>query len=393
MGIIYRNYQTGDEKQLAQLFNVCFHLSGMGFCRTPNSILWRYVERPGFIPQEIQIAEDADTNQIVGSVYATIEKYRMNRQKLNTGCINDVAVHPNYAKRGIAVRLMNRAHTFFKQSQCHYSVLSADSTSFVYHKLYAPLGYKILHKSHVKYFLTPYILKIVPPLVPIIPYFLYIAAKIRSRLKNLTTKENQGAMKITTCMIDAQNTDYQSPSFQTMIKKLRRLFHRSMKHDWKSYQTFSDTKWQYHRSQAFIRSYTPSFTLLLKGKKIFGYSSFVRQWIYIEKIGLRFPLAVLYDWVIDPQAVPTNKIYQKYAKLLLNQTYHQALHRKCVALLSDIPISEQNLSNSFMRFMNAIPVPKKESSVYAVASLDPKNPDIRDLSPFFLGRGENFMYP
>ncbi|MHA1511278.1 MAG: hypothetical protein ACTSRX_06100, partial [Promethearchaeota archaeon] len=74
MEIEYRTYNSGDEKGLAELFNISFHGSGFGFLRTPNEILWRYVNRPGSSFEEIRIALDKQSGKIIGSVFCVIEE-------------------------------------------------------------------------------------------------------------------------------------------------------------------------------------------------------------------------------------------------------------------------------------------------------------------------------
>ena len=64
MGIEYRNYQSGDEDGLAEVFNYAFQTLGGNFLKTPAHIVWRYVKPPHAKPEEIQIAYDTDTQQI-----------------------------------------------------------------------------------------------------------------------------------------------------------------------------------------------------------------------------------------------------------------------------------------------------------------------------------------
>ena len=64
--IIYRHYKSGDDQQLANLFNITFQQGGGGVVRTPKTWAWRYVQSPGFEPEMCQIAEDVDKNLIIG---------------------------------------------------------------------------------------------------------------------------------------------------------------------------------------------------------------------------------------------------------------------------------------------------------------------------------------
>ena len=62
--IIYRHYKSGDDQQLANLFNITFQQGGGGVVRTLKSWTWKYVQSPGFKPKMCQIAEDIDKNII-----------------------------------------------------------------------------------------------------------------------------------------------------------------------------------------------------------------------------------------------------------------------------------------------------------------------------------------
>ena len=72
VNIIYRHYKPGDEEGLAKLFNKAFPMDLGGYVRTPKNWLWRYVQSPNFEPEMCQIAEDSDTNLIVGVIYVNL---------------------------------------------------------------------------------------------------------------------------------------------------------------------------------------------------------------------------------------------------------------------------------------------------------------------------------
>ncbi len=143
MPIIYRHYRNGDDEQLADLFNRAFQMNGGSIVKTSKSWNWRYVQSPGFEPEMVQIAEDLESNLIVGSVHANlIENIIVDGKKYLTGDINDVACHPDYTKKGIAKNLMEMAINYMKDKGCAISLLSASYNSFTRQKLYSKLGYQ-----------------------------------------------------------------------------------------------------------------------------------------------------------------------------------------------------------------------------------------------------------
>jgi len=142
MEIKYRTYEAGDEVELAQLFNICFHNSGVGFSRTPKRVLWRYLNRPGGKAEEIQIAVDSESNKIVGSISCPIEDLIFNNEHFKAGSINDVAVLPKYRGMGIAKKLLQRTIDFMKSESCKISSLIADPKGHARSHIYLPYGWQ-----------------------------------------------------------------------------------------------------------------------------------------------------------------------------------------------------------------------------------------------------------
>ena len=140
--IIFRHYREGDEKQLADLFNVAFQQNGVGTVRTPKNWIWRYPQSPGFEPEMCQIAEDVNINKIVGAVYANlIEEVHFGNKKYLVGDINDVSCHPDYTRKNIATRLMELSINYMKRKGCDFSILSTGIKGKARKYVYKKLGY------------------------------------------------------------------------------------------------------------------------------------------------------------------------------------------------------------------------------------------------------------
>ena len=168
VNIIYRNYQNGDEEQLADLYNKAFQMNGPGYLRTKENLNWRYIQYPGFESGMIQIAEDIDNNKIVGAVYVNpVEKVRLNGEICLIGSINDVSCHPRYIRKGIASNLMKMAMEYMKKTECMFDIIIADISDPIEEgpalkiytkgfytlvkKVLAPKGIFVTHATEVHY--------------------------------------------------------------------------------------------------------------------------------------------------------------------------------------------------------------------------------------------------
>ena len=62
----------------------------------------------------------------------------------------------------------------------------------------------------------------------------------------------------------------------------------------------------------------------------------MRQWVYFEKLGFRFPLAIIREWGIDSSIISDPKELREIYTLLINELQAASLNRKCVATLFGI---------------------------------------------------------
>jgi len=140
--IIYRHYKPGDEERLADLFNLAFPMELGGYVRTPKSWIWRYAQSPNFEPEMCQIAEDSDTNLIVGVIYVNlVEDIIIGGKNYLTGELNELATHPEYSHRGIAKYLIDMAEEYMKKKGCDISIFNTDEKGIARERLFLKRGY------------------------------------------------------------------------------------------------------------------------------------------------------------------------------------------------------------------------------------------------------------
>ncbi|MGV9173228.1 MAG: GNAT family N-acetyltransferase, partial [Promethearchaeia archaeon] len=186
-GIKYRNYQKGDARQLAYLFNIAFQQNGANFLRTTRTWKWRYLESPEFKPEMCHLAVDTENEKIVGAIYANmIERILIDGKKYKIGHINDVSCHPAYTRRGIAQYLMEKAIDYMKSEGCEFSLLTADYSGVARKKIYLKFGYKDIDRMRV-FINFPHpegALEGFPVLFPFIP-FLWASTNIPAFINKL----------------------------------------------------------------------------------------------------------------------------------------------------------------------------------------------------------------
>jgi GNAT superfamily N-acetyltransferase len=63
--------------------------------------------------------------------------------EVKVGGIWDVATHPAHTRKGIATVLMQRAHEYFQEKDCHFSLLTSGRADIA-HSFYKKLGYEVV---------------------------------------------------------------------------------------------------------------------------------------------------------------------------------------------------------------------------------------------------------
>ncbi|UYP45198.1 hypothetical protein NEF87_001483 [Candidatus Lokiarchaeum ossiferum] len=385
MNIIYRNYQPGDEVQLAELFNLCFHQSGVGFLRTPRGLKYRYVKRPNFNPNEIQIAEDTHKKLIVGAVFSTLEEIFLDGKQLLSGSINDVAVHPNYIKIGIAKTLMIQALTFLKQQKCELSTLAADPKGHARLKLYIPLGWR--DYSSIRVWISPNInfFRYLPLLSPLL--FLFIPFYFYSKLKMRKIKKKMKDHGIHGSIIHPSTVGFNHSSSHNSF---RNFYNKIGKQQRNGKILISDQEWKHFRKQNIRSGLKPTFIALYKKERIIGFASFLCQWIYFDKLGFKFPLATIREWGVDHSITSNAQENSQIYNFLLDLIREAALQRKCVTVLF-------GLTDQFPYFSRILKKKKFISTsggVFMINNINPRNKQSGKIfKPFIMDIGEMFLHP
>ncbi len=385
MKIEYRNYCPGDENQLADLFNLCFHQAGVGFLRTPRGLKYRYVDRPHFDPKEIQIAEDKSTKKIVGAVYSTLEEFFWEEKQYLSGSINDVAVHPSYGRLGIAKKLMIQALDFMKEKNCDFSTLAADPQGHARSKMYIPLGWTDFITVRVWFTLNIHIFRYLPLLssifVPLIP--IHFGSLIKGKREKAILKKQ----KIKGFII---HPDTNSLINGNLSHTFHNLYNSICKKQRNGKNHLSTEEWTYFRERSIRSGLKPTLIVIYKKGKMIGGASILRQWMYFEKFGFKLPLAIIREWGID-HAFSTNPIeIQQTYEYLVGLIKQAAWERKCVAPLFGITTQFPYFS-SILRKKQFLSMPggvlminKLKQRIQFFSKRDkPVNMDI----------GEMFLYP
>ncbi|MHA1915616.1 MAG: GNAT family N-acetyltransferase [Promethearchaeota archaeon] len=287
--IIIRSYKKGDEKDLADLFNIAFQKGG-GFIRTPKSWYWRFVQSPGFEPKMCQIAEDINKKKIVGAVYANLIEFTPLRgKKYLVGDINDVSCHPDYTRQGIATTLMKKSINYMVEKGCDFSLLSTDFKGFARNKIYIKLGYKdVDREDFLIQFPYPfqiirdfYALGIFLPILLSISYIPRILNRIRIRRNRFF---NDFSYEI--------NFDKKHGEFMKAVNQITPKYYEG-------YPEYSFSKFSWARIKVPAKRQKPTYIIVKKGKKIIGGAVLTHQNIYMFKFGLKLRIGVIHDIFLD----------------------------------------------------------------------------------------------
>ncbi|QEE17893.2 GNAT family N-acetyltransferase [Promethearchaeum syntrophicum] len=335
MEIKYRTYEAGDEVELAQLFNICFHYSGAGFSRTPKNILWRYLDSPSGKAEEIQIAINSKTNKIVGAISCPIEDLIFNGEHFKSGSVNDVAVLPKYQGKGIAKELLQRTIDFMKREGCKISSLIADPKGHARSHLYLPFGWQDIVKIEVCVSLNISILRYFPIIFPYAPFLILNIIKQNFRLKKLERKFLR--LNIKTKII---HTDRNNLIPKDLNDILRCMYNDNSMKNFNGSVNFSKEYWKHFRENPISSGSKPTYIVLYRNQEIIGFSSFTRHWFQLEKIGFRIPLAIAREFIIDRRYFTNFNHFLLSSSFLIEKTIEASKERKCSTLL--VAVSDQN---------------------------------------------------
>jgi ribosomal protein S18 acetylase RimI-like enzyme len=288
--IIYRHYKSGDDQQLANLFNITFQQGGGGFIRTPKSWVWRYVQSPGFEPEMCQIAEDIDKKIIVGAVYANlIEKIPLGSSEYLVGEINDVSCHPKYARKGIATNLMKMAIEYMQKKGCDLSLLSTGYNDFAQKKLYKKLSYVDVDKEII-FIQFPNILRLIRDIYAFA--FLFPAFFIYSYIPRFI---NRIKMKFYPSFKDfAFEINHNKKHFGYM-KAVNNILPKY----YTGFPKYNKTKLLWSRVKVPAIRHKPTYVIIRKKGIIIGGATISHQNFYIFKYGIKIRIGLIHEIFLD----------------------------------------------------------------------------------------------
>jgi len=324
VNIIYRNYQTGDDEQLADLYNKAFQMNGPGYLRTKENLNWRYVQYPGFEPEMIQIAEDTDNNKIVGAVYVNpVEKVKLNGEICLIGSINDVSCHPSYIKKGIASNLMKMAIDYMSKKRCDISFLTADYHGFPRNKIYSKFGYVDIDRAFM-FINFPNIFQLfkdIPGLLFLIPS-LFIISYVPRIITRVLTKFN---------------SKVKSFSYKISYKLNHNEYAKISKNIIKKYYTgvpiynIRNIKWA--RIKVPGQKQKPTYITIQEGEEIIGGAKITQFDIYAIKFGIKIRFGIIHEIFLDKSRFDLEKSLKCGYKYLIDKVLKAATRRGIAGLL------------------------------------------------------------
>ena len=380
MQIVYRHYHDGDDENLANLYNIAFQMNGAGFVRTPKGWNWRYVQSPSFEPEMIQIAEDKDTQKIVGAIHVNlIEELMLNEKKYLFGEINDVICHPDYTNNGIATKLLKRAIQYMERKGCDFSILTADAKGFPRKKLYLKNGFEDYSRL-VMLFSFPNIFRLIrdfPGFSGFIPVF-FILSYLPRIIFRFLIRRNPNFKDISYEIV------YNSKHFEYIDarnKILPKYYDGSSEFDNKM------IKWA--RMNLTAKRHHPTYIMMRKNSKIIGGAVFTRKNIYSFKHGIKLRMAIIHEIFLDKNQFK-DKLNLHYGyKYLIDRTLKAATKRNISFILHSPSENDKDVINSFksMTFL------KFPSAMIMIKSFKGNIKNLKIKKPFFMPTHVSLAFP
>ncbi len=339
--IVFRHYKEGDDKQLAELFNITFNQGGAGPVRTSKSWAWRYVESPGFEPEMCQIAEDVDKNKIVGAVYANlIEKINLGNKEYLIGDINDVSCHPDYSRRGIATKLMNMAIEYMKKRGCDFSILSAGFKGFPRKKIYKRLDYIDIERES-SFIQIPNLYRFIKDLYGIV--FLLPVFFTLSYLPRFIQKIK---MKLNPFFKDFSfEINYNRKHFEYM-----KLINQILPKYYTGYRVYNKKKYIWERINVPAKKNRPTYILMKKHRKIIGGAAITHRYIHSFKFGIKIRIGTIHEIFLDKSEFKDKQELQLGYIYLIDKILKAATRRFLSVILYNSASKDYDLNQGFRAF-------------------------------------------
>ena len=339
--IVFRHYKEGDDKQLAELFNITFNQGGMGPVRTLKSWAWRYVQSPGFEPEMCQIAEDIEKSNIIGAVYANlIEKITLGNNQYLIGDINDVSCHPDYSRRGIATKLMNMAIEYMKVKGCDFSILSAGYKGFPRNKLYKKLYYTDIERIS-SFIQIPNVYSLIKDIYGII--FLLPLVFTLSYLPRFIQKIK---IKLNPFFKDFSfEINYNRKHFEYM-----RLMNKILPKYYTGYRGYNKEKYIWERINIPAKNYKPTYIVIKKHKKIIGGATITHRNFHSFKYRIKLKIGIIQEIFLDKSVFKDKQeVYLGYL-YLIDKILKAATRRFLSVLLYNSTLKDYDLHLGFKAF-------------------------------------------
>jgi len=348
--IIYRHYKSGDDQQLANLFNITFQQGGGGFVRTPKTWAWRYVQSPGFEPEMCQIAEDVDKNLIVGAVYANlVERIPLGNSEYLIGDINDVSCHPDYAKKGIATKLMKMAIEYMQKRGCDLSILSTGYKGFARKKLYKKLNYKDVNKE-IFFIHIPNILRLIRDMYAFAILFpaLFIYSYIPRFINRIKIKSYPSFKDFTF------DINHNKKHFEYM-----RAVNKILPKYYTGFPKYNKEKFLWSHVNVPAKRQRPTYVIIRKKEMIIGGAIISHQNYYVFKYGIKIRIGLIHEIFLDKNQFKTKKDMQLGYIYLIDKILKAATRRFLGIIIYASASKDHDLHRglkafNFLKFENVV---------------------------------------
>lgn len=336
--ITYRHYQKGDDAQLAYLYMRAFQENSATYIRTSKVERWRYPRSPNFEPEMVQIAEDTESEKIIGAVFVNlVEKIKINNKSYLVGDINDVSCHPDYMQQGIATKLMENAIDYMRKKNCDLSLLTAGYQGVARKKIYLKFGYEDVARVNT-YVNFPHYFRLVRDLpislclTPIFFYFAYL-----SRMSFNAKLRNHPFFRGFSHHI-LHNSHHKK--FASLVNKLIPKYYNG-------YSNYSKEKLQWARKNVPHSREKPTYIVIKNQQEVLGGASLTHEKFYLSPLKTTVRLGIIHEVTIDREFFPTRKHFQQGLAYLVDKIMKAAVQRNIGILIYKGDGSDKAVENSF----------------------------------------------
>ena len=334
--IIFRHYRPGDEKQLADLFNHAFKRSVV--IRTPTNWRWRYVKSPEFEPEMCQIAEDIENKKIIGAVLVNLIEMRpFGQKKYLIGDINDVSTHPDYIKRGIALKLMEKSIEYMNIKGCDFSMLSTGLKGFARSKIYKKFGYFDIER-HCYFIQIPNSFQLFRNFIGFA--FFYPAFFIISYLPRFLSRLRLKSKKFLNDFSYEINHNKNHFDYMNAINKI------SPK-NYEGYPGYDHSKFNWARKEVPSKHNEPTYIIIRKAGRIIGGAVITHQNIRAWKYKLKLRIGILHEIFLDEDVFNNPYDISLGYMFLIDKIIRAASHRYLGVLLYTSSFNAKYLNQAF----------------------------------------------